>query len=249
MKRIAMVDGDIVAYQQSGLCEVPTNWGNDIWTLHADAKEAKQKVDVFLSDLKEELEADEMLLAVSGPENFRKVIYPPYKEHRKAQRKPMVLGEVKEHLIFKHKARWVHILEADDIIGLWATTPEKGVEKIIVSLDKDFNTIPGLSYNWNHPEEKVVETPEIKADYNFLVQTLTGDQADGYPGCPGIGAKKAADLMDGFKSIEESWPKLVAAYNKAGFGEGEALVQARCARILRHGEYNFKTKKVALWVP
>jgi len=249
VKRIAMVDGDIVAYQQSANTEVPTNWGDDIWTLHADAKEAKQKVDVFLADLQEEVEADEILVAVSGPENFRKVIYPPYKEHRKSQRKPMVLGEVKEHLVYNHKARWCHILEADDIIGVWATTPEKGVEKVIVSLDKDFNTIPGLSYNWNSPEDKIVETSELKADFNFLAQTLTGDQADGYPGCPGIGPKKAADILDGFLGIEQAWPKVVAAFAKAGFGEAEALVQARCARILRHGEFNNKTQKVALWKP
>lgn len=249
MKRVAMVDGDIVAYQQSANTEVPTNWGNDIWTLHADAKEAKQKVDVFLADLKDETEADEVLVAVSGPENFRKVIYPAYKEHRKSQRKPMVLGEVKEHLVYNHKARWCHILEADDVIGVWATTHEKGVEKVIVSLDKDFNTIPGFSYNWNNPQDSIVETPELKADYNFLLQTLTGDQADGYPGCPGIGPKKAADILDGFTGIEQGWPKVVAAFAKAGYGEGEALVQARCARILRNGEFNQKTQKVALWKP
>lgn len=249
MKRIVMVDGDIVAYQQASLCEVPTHWGDDIWTLHADAREAKQKVDVFLEDLKEELEADQVLVAVSGPENFRKVLYPLYKENRKKQRKPMVLGEVKEHLVYKHKASWFHILEADDVMGVWATTPEKGVEKIIVSLDKDFNTIPSLFYNWNKPEDKIVEISEAKADYNFLVQTLTGDQSDGYSGCVGIGPKKAADILDGFLSVEQSWPKVLTAFEKAGFGKDEALVQARCARILRRGEFNPKTQKVALWTP
>jgi len=27
------------------------------------------------------------------------------------------------------------------------------------------------------------------------------------------------------------------------------LVQARCARILRHGEYDWETKEVKLWTP
>lgn len=66
---------------------------------------------------------------------------------------------------------------------------------------------------------------------------------------PGIGPKKAADLLDPFFGIDEAWPKVVAAFKKAGFGEDEALVQARCARILRNGEFNFKTQKVALWKP
>ena len=251
MKRIAMIDGDIVAYQQAGLTEVPVHWGDDIWTLHADAREAKQKVDAFLEDMKVEVEADSYLVAVSGQDNFRKAIYPLYKEHRTGRR-PMVLGEVKEHLIFKHKAKWAPVLEADDIMGVWATTPERGVEKVLISIDKDFRTIPGLHYNWNEPIEKIVEVTEAQADYNFLTQTLTGDTTDGYPGCPGVGPKKAEAILGdikAFTSIKDAWPSVVKAYVKAGLNEKEAIVQAQMARILRHEEYNFHTHKIYLWRP
>ena len=42
---------------------------------------------------------------------------------------------------------------------------------------------------------------------------------------------------------------MVAAYEKAGMTEEEALVQARVARILRNAEYTRKTGEVILWTP
>lgn len=187
--RQLLIDGDIVAYQQSFLSENPVHWGDDFWTLHSDAKEGKQRIDVFLHDLKTTLEADEITIAVSSPSNFRKEILPTYKENRAKQRKPLVLGELREHLIFNHKAIYYQHLEADDVIGILATTPSD-LEKVVVSIDKDFLSIPSLQYNWNKPEAGVVKVTEVEANRNFMTQTLTGDQVDGYPGCPGIGPKK-----------------------------------------------------------
>jgi DNA polymerase-1 len=41
----------------------------------------------------------------------------------------------------------------------------------------------------------------------------------------------------------------VDAYEKKGYTKTEALQQARCARILRYGDYNKKTGVVKLWQP
>jgi DNA polymerase-1 len=43
------------------------------------------------------------------------------------------------------------------------------------------------------------------------------------------------------------WEAVKGAFKKAGFGEQEALCQARVARILRSGEYDKKTGNVKLW--
>ena len=244
--RQLLIDGDIVAYQQSFLSENPVHWGDDFWTLHSDAKEGKQRVDVFLQDLKSTLEADELMIAVSSPTNFRKDLYPTYKDNRAKQRKPLVLGEIREHLIFNHKAVYYSHLEADDVIGILATTPANH-EKIVVSIDKDFKSIPALQYNWNNPDAGVVKITEVDADRNFMTQTLTGDQVDGYPGCPGIGPKRAEAILQNLSDISAMWEAVKQAFKKAGLGESEALLQARMARILRNGEYNTKTNKVDLW--
>ena len=45
------------------------------------------------------------------------------------------------------------------------------------------------------------------------------------------------------------WAVVLAAYEKAGLTEADALAQARVARILRASDYDFKQKKVKLWNP
>ena len=87
--------------------------------------------------------------------------------------------------------------------------------------------------------------PEEEADKNFLMQTLTGDPVDGYSGCPKIGAVNAARIMD----KDCSWNAVVAAFEKQGLTAHDALIQARVARILRAGDYDFKKKEVKLWTP
>jgi DNA polymerase-1 len=243
MSTTIYIDGDIVAYQQSFLAEQATDWGNDFWTLHADVREAKKRVDVFIEELKDTLKADKVVIAVSSTKNFRKDIHPQYKEHRKKMRKPVALGEVREHLIYFHKAVHLPNIEADDVLSIMAS--EDG--GIIVSLDKDFKSVPGKYYNWNKHEDGVLNISEEDADRAFMMQTLTGDIADNYQGCPGIGPKTAEKLLDKLTHIDAMWEAVKTAYKKAGFGETEALTQARLARILRKGEYNHKTGEVKLW--
>ena len=75
---------------------------------------------------------------------------------------------------------------------------------------------------------------------------------DGYSGCPGIGPKRAARILDGVfgdPGGPGDWDAVVKTYVKAGLSEEEALVQARVARILRWGEYDRKKGKVKLWNP
>ena len=243
MSNTIYIDGDIVAYQQSFLAEQATDWGNDFWTLHADTREAKKRTDVFLDELKQTLKAETIVIAVSSTNNFRKDILPTYKEHRKKMRKPVALGEVREHLIYTYKAvHWPNV-EADDVLSILAS--ENG--GVILSLDKDFKAVPGRHYNWNKPDDGVTEISELQADKAFMTQVLTGDLADNYSGCPGIGPKKAETILGNLKTLDAMWEAVKATFKKNGFGEEEALRQARVARILRKGEYDKKTGKVSLW--
>ena len=83
------------------------------------------------------------------------------------------------------------------------------------------------------------------ADRFHLYQTLVGDQTDNYKGCPGVGPVKAETAL----GANPTWASVVGCYEKAGLTEEDALVQARVARILRHGEYNKMTCEVKLWTP
>lgn len=143
----------------------------------------------------------------------------------------------------RHICKLIDELEGDDVIGITATS---GGSYIIATIDKDMKTIPGKHYNFG--KDEFFEIDEDQANYWHMVQTLTGDQTDGYSGCPGVGIKTAEKLLAGVPP-EDRWAVVVKAYDKAGFGEEEALTQARVARILQFSDYDLISGKVKLWEP
>ena len=256
MKRTLLLDGDIFAFTHAAAAEKPWDWGNDQWSLTADAKAAASSMDAHIHRLVDTLEADEAVVALSDPSGryFRHSVLPSYKSNRKGKRKPLVLNVLKDHLRDNYRSFIKDNLEADDVLGILSTHPSiiPG-ERIIVSVDKDFKTIPGLFYHMN--DQEVTEYSEAEADYWHMYQTLTGDSTDGYSGCPGIGPKRAAALFliasgppENF-CVADVWPVVLAAFRKAQLSEAIAIQQARVARICRHQDYDFKKKEVILWTP
>jgi DNA polymerase-1 len=237
---IALIDGDILIYTVAFQVEQAIDWGDDMWTLHADMKEARQRLDLEISSFRELLSARSVRIALSDSteRNFRKRLWPEYKSNR-TQRKPVVYSALRAYVEDVWKGVVKKGIEADDLLGIWST--EKPGKTVIVSADKDLRTIPGLIYSPTRHDLGVSEITKAEADRTHLIQTLTGDRTDGYPGCPGIGEKRAEAIADG------GWSAVVESYEKAGLGEEYALTQARMAYILRHGDY--KRGKVRLWTP
>lgn len=128
-------------------------------------------------------------------------------------------------------------------MGILSTEPAEE-ERVIVSIDKDLKQIPGLL---SSDGKTIQEVNKAQADYWFLIQTLAGDLTDGYSGCPGIGVKTAEKLLDIKVPLVDNWARVVKAYKKKDYLDGEILQQARVARILRHGEYDHITGAVKLW--
>jgi DNA polymerase-1 len=233
-----LIDGDIFLYQVASAVEEPTHWGDDIWTLHSDMRTAREVFDMEIKKLQKRLNVKKVVIALSDPDrNWRRSVLHSYKANRRGNRKPVVYVPLREHAAETYETVWYPTLEADDVLGLLATE-----DTIIVSDDKDLKTIPGTLYV--PYKDELLEVTQENADRYHLVQTLTGDSVDGYKGCPGIGPKKAEKVLE-----EGTWDEVVEAYEKAGLSESVALVQARVARILRSGEYNYKTKEVNLWKP
>lgn len=248
--RTLLIDGDILVYRITAAAETPIDWGRDLWTLHADMGECRDAIDRQIAMYLEELDACDVILAFSPPKNFRYRIYPQYKSHRQGKRKPVTYVPLKAYAHEKYKTFERPDLEGDDVLGILATSPVivKG-DKVIVSLDKDLKTIPGKICDMRDPIT-IQDISEEEADYNHMYQTLIGDTADGYPGCPGIGPKTAEKLLDGVsKTYADMWPVVVKAYAKKGLSEEVALVQAQIARICRRDDYDFKRKEVILWKP
>lgn len=101
----------------------------------------------------------------------------------------------------------------------------------------------------------MVEINLGEADFNHLFQTLTGDVCDGFKGCPGIGPKKAGNILgvatdsDGHFFRDVAWDAVVATYEKKGLTEADALVQAQVARICRAEDWDADKREVKLWSP
>lgn len=242
--RTIIIDADIVAFSCAAAVEKPTNWGGGLWTLHsheADVIEAMSKMIVGFYD---KLEADSFMCALSSPDNYRKNVYPDYKANRGKTRKPMLLNFAKEYLMREYSGIIIDGIEADDIIGITATSGSD--EYIIVSKDKDLLTIPGKHFKMHKPDDGIVEVTVEQADHMFYVQCLTGDTTDNYNGIPGIGPKKAEKILEGCTTKDQYWSAIVSAYLKAGMTEDDALVTARLARILRAEDYD---NGVKLWSP
>ena len=88
---------------------------------------------------------------------------------------------------------------------------------------------------------------ENTANYNFCTQVLKGDSSDGYSGLVGCGTIKASRVLDGTKDLTNCWEAVLREYTRAKYSIDDAYHQARLARILREGEYDYKTNKVKLW--
>lgn len=198
--------------------------------------------------LTKRFETDDVLMCISHGVNFRYSVDPTYKQNRKGTRKPVGYAEIRERLeanypSFKHDG-----LEADDIMGIFGT---RDSNTIICSADKDLKSVPATVWDGN----KLQKVNRSDADCWFFTQVLTGDTADGYPGLPGCGPKKAeAIIIEGLKAkegtIEQNlWAAVLRAYEAKGLTEADALIQARLARILRSGDWDAKKKEPILWKP
>lgn len=255
MKRTLLIDADSLIYAAASSNQTAVQWDEDTWSVDGNFEGARVQLDGDIEKLKDTLKADVIVLAISDyTDPWRKKVLPSYKENRKAQPKPILLKPLRDYCHEQYTTFQRPGLEADDVLGILLTAvkpppPVEG-ERILCSIDKDMQTLPGLHFNWQKDAEVRVVTV-AEADRFHMVQTLTGDTVDGYKGLPGCGPKKAVKVLS-----EEQWPgqqslwvRVLAAYEKAGLSEADTLIQARVARICRASDYDFKKKEVILWNP
>mgnify|MGYP000846215557 CR=1 FL=1 len=252
MTRELLVDADSFTYTIGSRVMIPVEL--DDGNVHAVFNRADIKADLstVLEDMFKELGTRKAKFFLSDPNPtacWRKRIYPGYKHKRVPGHRPVAYQAVREEIAARFEVFQEPNMEADDLVGMFATKPgkKKDEERVVVSPDKDLLTVPGFVYN---PTKKTLDyMTENQADMNLMMQTLTGDSTDNYPGLPGCGPKTAARILDGCFTLKEAWPKVLAAYTKAGMSEDDAVKQAQMAGILRHGQYNFATKVVTPWSP
>lgn len=241
-----LIDADMMIYLALQNAEKEIDWGDGFYTLHADFNEATTLFDNHLEELTRlvlehyNIEGEyKIYMAMTDLKaNFRKTIDPEYKANRKSKRRPMMFIPMREWVQENFNVLMIDNLEADDCIGISADK-----NSIMISGDKDFRSIPCRFYDFMRNE--YFDTTKEEAHYFHMYQTLIGDTADNYKGCPKIGEVRAKRILD----EDCSWEQVVRTYIANGSTEEEALKNARLAFILQKGYYNKKTKEVKLWTP
>jgi DNA polymerase-1 len=240
-----LLDTDYLAYKSSQACEEGIDFGDDVIITQSNFSQVLKVFERELDKITTAMMDYDVILYFSSPDNFRKKIYPDYKGHRN-RRKP--LG-------YKRLVNWCKDnfntvvregLEADDALGIDATMPKDDFDydqPIIVSPDKDMRQIPGVLWDMKGDVEEITKE---EGDRWHLIQTLAGDPTDGYPGCPGIGVKRAADLID---KHDFPWEAVCQAFRERGLSDDDALLNARLAKILQANDYDFIESAPILWTP
>ena len=153
----------------------------------------------------------------AGP-TFRHEAYPEYKAQREATPE-----DIKESVpIIKDLIRAYGIpllevagFEADDVIGTMAhRAAAEGFDVRMITPDEDYAQLVGPRVLMQRPSHgaqpwEVMGVKEVCEKYGFSEPhqmidylALMGDASDNIPGCPGVGPKTAAKLIQQFGSVE-----------------------------------------------
>ena len=234
-----LIDADFIVYKCCAAAETEVDFGDDVILVTSKFSDAYNATQRELTKLKDQFGSfTSLILFFSDSVNFRKRILPEYKGHRN-RKKPCGYKRIINQLKTEYEVIIMPELEADDAMGIYAT---KNPGNMIVSPDKDMKQIPGKLYNL---DETFTVSKESGAAWH-LIQTLAGDQTDGYGGVPGIGVKRAETL---FNKEGYSWKTVVKAFADKGYTAVTAIANARLARILTVDDYDFKKQQPILWTP
>ena len=236
-----LIDSDFLAYKAAQACEIGIDFGEDVIIAQSQFSDVLRVFHNELNKVTKAMMEDDFILYFSSTENFRKKIYPDYKGHR-MKRKPLGYKRLVNYCRKNHNFKLIEGLEADDTIGIEATR-FADPHNIIVSPDKDMRQIPSTLWDMKND---VVEITKDDGDRWHLIQSLSGDPTDGYSGCPGIGVKRATELLD---KNENKWEAVCKAYRDRGLSDDDALLNARLAKILQKEDFDHDRNQPILWTP
>jgi 5'-3' exonuclease len=183
---VLLIDGDIFCYRVGFSC-------------NSEAEEVCiNTLDSYLSDIIMKFDVQPYTVVITGKGNFRNeiAVTAPYKGNRKKD-KPIHYAAIRERMKVYWGALETSGIEADDLISILAT---ENTNSVIISIDKDFDQVPGKHFNFVKNLHYVIE--EKEGLLNFYMQMLVGDRIDNIIGADGIGPVKARKLLEDKTELE-----------------------------------------------
>jgi len=173
-----------------------------------------------IESLAKSYKAGTIIVCADGGSSYRKEIYPEYKANRKERYAEQTEQEAKEFEMFmaefadtltliKEKYPVFHFrgVEADDIAAYitknfdfddcWLISSDKDWDLLINDKVSRFSTVTRKEttvHNWD-------EHYDFDRDDYITFKCLTGDKGDNVPGVPGVGPKRAVQLMEQYGTV------------------------------------------------
>ena len=173
-----------------------------------------------IESLAKSYNAGTIIICADGGSTWRKEIYPEYKANRKERYAEQTDAEAKEFEMFmaefansltllkeKHPVFHFKGVEADDIAAFithnvefdecWLISSDKDWDLLITDKVSRFSTVTRKEttvHNWDEHYDFEIE------DY-ITFKCLTGDKGDNVPGVPGVGPKRAVQLMEQYGTV------------------------------------------------
>jgi len=173
-----------------------------------------------IESLAKSYNAGTIVICADGGSTWRKEIYPEYKANRRERFADQTAEEEKEFKMFmaefantltllkeKHPVFHFKGVEADDIAAFithniefddcWLISSDKDWDLLINDKVSRFSTVTRKEttvHNWDEHYDFEIE------DY-ITFKCLTGDKGDNVPGVPGVGPKRAVQLMEQYGTV------------------------------------------------
>ena len=203
------------------------------------------------------------ILFLTGKTNFRDdiAVTKPYKGTRKSE-KPFHFENITVYMYNQYEVRLTEGLEADDLMSIEQCSGLD--ETVICTRDKDLRMVPGWHYGWECGAQRefgpifvdgdgaldlALDKKPKKltgfGDIFFYSQLLTGDSVDNIPGCPGVGAVRAFEVLTE-PSDKSFYERVLSEYERKNCTLEYLMEQAHLLWMVR--ELTEEGKPV-LWQP
>jgi 5'-3' exonuclease len=173
-----------------------------------------------IESLAKSYKAGTIIVCADGGSTYRKEIYPEYKANRKERFADQTEQEAKEFEMFmaefsdtltliRQKYPVFHFrgVEADDIAA-YITKEIEYDECWLISSDKDWDLLINDKVSrFSTVTRKETTVHNWDEHYDFEIEDfisykcLTGDKGDNVPGVPGVGPKRAVQLMEQYGTV------------------------------------------------
>lgn len=189
---------------------------------------------------------DDMFVCVfdASRQTFRQEIFPDYKQNRTETPADLITqSQIVQQCLNTSGIPVLCVagVEADDVIATLAKQYCKTKINVrIITSDKDLmQLVSDCVYLYDGMKNREIRTPEVIEKFGVLpeqvvdAQSLIGDSSDNVPGVPGIGPKKAAELLNEFQTLDN-------LYNNLGLIKNERVRNL----LLNNREIAYISKKL-----